>query len=209
MYNLPKEVIEKYAGVPFTGRTFRQELTKYAAADDKLERLVAGGSLLRIKNGLLAISPELSGVGIERGLVANMLYGPSYVSYETALAHYGLIPERVVEVRSAVVKRGKVFDTALGRFGYRTVSLDCFGLGVRSESAGRANYLIASPTKALCDLLVARPNLRITSPKTLHEFLEADLRFDFDSFTPEKDVIKGFVSRGQKAALFAALERMF
>ena len=76
--------------------------------------------------------------------------------------------------------------------------------------SGEGGFLVASPEKALGDLLLARSNLRISSPDSLRSFLEDDIRFDFDAFgNPDKTILKGMAESGHKPLLMKALERMF
>jgi len=56
--------------------------------------MINDGLLQPIRKGLYAISPEITGIPISLPLVANLLYGPSYVSMDYALSYYGIIPER-------------------------------------------------------------------------------------------------------------------
>ena len=123
---------------------------------------------------------------------------------------YGLIPERVTATMSACVKRAKRFATPLGEFSYCTVPSDWFSIGVRTMDSGEGGFLVASPEKALGDLLLSRSNLRISSPDSLRSFLEDDIRFDFDAFgNPDKTILKGMAESGHKPLLMKALERMF
>lgn len=142
MRDLQKRIIDYYKGVPLNVEVLETELSGYQARRNKIAALVKEGVLIRVINGVYVVNPDVSGVGIERRIVANTLYGPSYVSFETALAHYGLIPERVVEIRSAVSCRAKNYDTALGRFCYRTVPGDVFPIGIRSESTPSRDSLV-------------------------------------------------------------------
>ena len=156
----------------------RDELADYDSPHDKRASLVESGELVRLKQGCYCVSPKASGVALDLSAIANQLYGPSYVSLETALAHYGLIPEAVMGMTSVVTGRSKTYTTPIGWFTYQTIPGDLFGIGVRTEKG----HLISSPEKALCDYLYTRPNLRITSPKTLASYLEEDVRIDFDEF---------------------------
>ena len=176
----------------------------------KLSRLVAQGVLLRLKKGFYCLAPEYSDKLIELGVVSNALYGPSYVSFDSALSLYGLIPERVYETMSAVIKHGETYQTPFGTFGYYQVPESVFGIGVRSEKTANGTYLMANPTKALCDTLFRKRLLRVTSPKTLREFLEVDMRFDFDYLgEPDQDVLAAYATCGRKTGLFNALRRLF
>ena len=111
---------------------------------------------------------------------------------------------------SACAKRAKRSATPLGAFSYRTVPGNWFPIGIRTLNTGEGGFLIASPEKALGDLLLSRSNLRISSPDSLRSFLEDDIRFDFDAFgNPDKTILKGMAESGHKPLLMKALERMF
>ncbi len=207
---LQQKRLLKFGAVPFTTDVLEGALGDYSAPIAKIAALADEGSLIRIKRGLYCLSPEISGREPDLMLVANALYGPSYVSFETALAMYGLIPERVDETMSACSKRAKRFATPLGAFSYRTVPGDWFPIGVRTMDSGNGGFLVASPEKALGDLLLARANLRIASPDSLRAFMEEDLRFDLDAFgVPDKTILKAMAECGHKPLLMKALERMF
>ncbi|NTV92420.1 MAG: hypothetical protein HGA72_03825 [Chlorobiaceae bacterium] len=60
--------------------------------------------LIPIRRGFYAVSPEITGIPLSQTQVANLLYGPSDVSMDYALSHYGIIPERVIEVTSITTK---------------------------------------------------------------------------------------------------------
>ncbi len=53
--------------------------------------------------------------------IANKIYKPSYISFETAMSHYRLIPESIYMITSASTKRTSLFETPLARFSYRTI----------------------------------------------------------------------------------------
>jgi len=59
-------------------------------------------------------------------VIANRIYRPSYVSLETALSHYHLIPENVYLVTSLSTRRTALFESPVGRFSYRTVKREFF-----------------------------------------------------------------------------------
>ena len=207
---LQRDRLLKFGSVPFTTDVIAGEFGDYSAVLAKIAALVDEGSLVRIKRGLYCLSPKISGHDLDSRVVANALYGPSYVSFETALSMYGLIPERVTATMSACVKRAKRFATSLGAFSYRTVPSDWFSIGVRTMDSGEGGFLVASPEKALGDLLLSRSNLRISSPDSLRAFLEDDMRFDFDAFgNPDKTILREMAACGHKPLLMKALERMF
>lgn len=58
--------------------------------------------------------------------IANKIYRPSYISFETAMSHYRLIPENVYMITSASTKRTYLFESSLARFSYRTIKPKLF-----------------------------------------------------------------------------------
>ncbi|MBQ0031459.1 MAG: hypothetical protein KBT68_01515 [bacterium] len=178
----------------------------------KLSRMVKAGDIIRLKRGLYCVAAQhlRDGSLFQLGVIANRLYGPSYVSFETALGYYGLIPEHVHMQLSAVTKQSKMFKTPLATFRYRQIPQSLFAFGVELIESPNGNYLMANRTKALCDTLLIKRNLRVSSPKNLREFLEVDMRFDFEEFgEPDYETLRGFAACGIKPRLFNALERMF
>ena len=206
MQNLRESWLNKLSVAPFDQEVLKHEFDDVAYPIKKIARLANDGVIIRLKRGLYCVSSEYSGKMIDPLVVANMLYGPSYISFESALAGYGLIPERVVETISAITSRSKSFSNPLGRFVYRTVPKEVFSIGVKSENG----VIIASKEKALCDYLASRRNLRIFSSKALKEYLEEDVRFDFDAMGEvDCSIFAAYAASGYKQSLFTALERLF
>ena len=88
--------------------------------------------------------------------IANRIYAPSYVSFETALAYHGLIPESVYGVVSASTRKTSRFKTFAGSFSYRTVARRAF-FGYSAEEYGRGRFTMAEIEKALVDYLYLHP----------------------------------------------------
>lgn len=84
--------------------------------------------------------------------IANRLYGPSYVSLETALSNYSIIPEVSMAVTSITTKPTRKFKNKHGLFIYRTVQPFAF-IGYYIEQQGAFELAIAEPEKALIDFL--------------------------------------------------------
>ncbi|MDR0969935.1 MAG: hypothetical protein LBM67_05310 [Lentimicrobiaceae bacterium] len=167
---------------------------------DKVSELERKGFVIRVKRNLYVVSPKVHNMEISRELVANHLYGPSYVSLESALSYYGLIPERVYAVRSVCTKFHKKYDTPLGVFEYLKMPENYFSIGINQEKTDdSATFLIASPTKALCDLIVATPNLRLQSVKAMQKYLTEDLRVDLEAIRSlDKSIVEQCVEMGKK-----------
>jgi predicted transcriptional regulator of viral defense system len=88
-----------------------------------------------------------------RFMLANMIYEPSYISRESALAHYLVIPESVLGVTSVSSRKTKHFDSKWGRFSYRSIK-PAFMFGYRVVEHNRMiKYKIASLEKTVLDYL--------------------------------------------------------
>ncbi len=128
-----------------------------ASVRRQLSRLVASGRILQLRRGLYALAPPFQKVRPHPFLVANHIVRPSYVSLQSALAYYGLIPEHVPMVTSVTTSRPGRRDTPLGAFAYRHINQDLFS-GYRLEDLrGGQNAMVAAPEKALLDLLYLAP----------------------------------------------------
>jgi predicted transcriptional regulator of viral defense system len=171
--------LEQLGTIPVDFAALSTIFSNYRFQKDKIANLVKNGDLIRLKKGLFVVSPKIHRQPVCRELIANHLYGPSYVSFESALSFYSLIPERVHAIRSMTIKRARRFVTPLGNFEYTTSPIGYFEIGIHQESIdGKYAYLIASPEKAICDLIVATLRLRLQSVKAMRIYLEEDLRIE-------------------------------
>jgi predicted transcriptional regulator of viral defense system len=154
----------------------------YKSPRNKIANLEIEGKLIRLKRGLYVVSPEESGQLLSTELIANHIYGPSYISMESALRYYGLIPESVRIVRSMTTKRSRVFENSVSRFEYLACSEEYYPIGVNQKIADNYSFLIASPEKALCDLIAYTPAVRPRFISALRLYLEEDIRLDMEAF---------------------------
>ena len=172
-----KEALTAYEEEPITRQMMTSLLMDYKRPNDKVSEMLASGTLLQLKRGLYQPGPGLKIRGPHPFLVANILYGPSYVSMESALSYWGMIPERVYETSAVTTGRGRRYDTKAGVFSYTRMSLPYYALGIRRVTLSeRQAILIASPEKALCDKIVTTAGLLLRSEKQTRELLLDDLR---------------------------------
>lgn len=174
--------LKKLGIIPIDYSLLNSILTEYSSPRNKVAALEKSGDLMRLKRGLYVVSPRVSGSILSTELIANHIYGPSYLSMESALRYYGLIPERVYAVRSMTLKRSKDFENSIGRFDYTYCPNEYYSIAIRQESYCDYTFLIASPEKALCDLINYTPNLNLRFKKSMKEYLEENIRFDMDEF---------------------------
>lgn len=178
--NMKQETLDQVGNTPFSPIVLASLFPKTKQINDKARYLEKEGRIIRLKRGLYVRSADDGAIPLPL-LIANHLYGPSYVSLQTALRHFGLIPERVYEIQSMTIKHGRSFDTPLGRFSYTSCGVDYFPIGIQQGHKGEDAYLIATPEKALCDLLLKTAGLSITNVNKMGAFLESDLRFDMEA----------------------------
>ncbi len=139
------------------------------------------GELVGVVRGIYVTAPELRRRAVSREILANMIYGPSYVSFEYVLARSGLIPEAVNALGSATTKRNRRYDSPLGSFIYRHLPREAYGFGwTREELPDGGGFLIARPEKALLDWLYLSGAVR--SVRSLEARLFEDLRLDEGAF---------------------------
>lgn len=174
-----EEAISAIADLPIPTQVLLPLLKEFKRPYDKINELVKGGYLLQLRRGMYVAGPVIQGPHPERFLIANHLYGPSYVTGLSALSYGGFIPEKVSSVASATVRQNKTFKTGLGLFEYHHLSQAAYVIGVEQvQLAPRQTILIASPAKAICDLILCTPGLQLRSASQCRAFLEEDLRID-------------------------------
>lgn len=123
----------------------------------QLSQWSASGKLFRLRRGLYALAPPYRKVVAHPFLVANRLAPGSYVSGLSALAYANAIPEFVAEVTSCGPGRPRIRETPLGRFSFRYLKRELRG-GYRLVAlGGRQSAFVASPEKALLDLVHLQP----------------------------------------------------
>ena len=172
------------ASVPFEEfdyQTLLRGLRHYAHPRDRVTRLLETHAIIRVKKGLYVFGPTYRRLPYSVDLLANLISGPSYVSFEHALSDYGLIPERVTTVTSATFGKARTFNTPVGRFSYRPVPHHVFWVGVTLVDVGpNRAFLSASREKALCDTIVASRGLTARSRAAFQTALADDLRINMD-----------------------------
>lgn len=128
-------------------------LGDYTNPDDFISRLVKAGELIRLKNGFFLIAEKLEETPVPYEQIANLIYGPSYISFEWALSYYKMIPEGVYVVTSASATKSKIFTTPTGTFDYTYLNHHRYAIGIDQKENAAGRFLIATPEKALADLI--------------------------------------------------------
>ena len=171
--------IKRYAQAPISRNVLNEALVEYKRPNDKISELIKKDELISLRRGLYMVGPELDLPTPEPFLIANHLRGPSYVSLESALSYWNMIPERVYEVSSVTIKTSKTYTNKAGRFSFRQLHTPYYSYGIRNvEFDSGYTALVASPEKALCDKIVTTSGVNLRSVSQTLEFLQDDLRID-------------------------------
>ena len=118
----------------------------------------AGGKVIRVARGFYFFADEM--VTESRLMAAaNRIYSPSYVSLQSALSIYGLIPETVTTITSVSTRKTRRIETPFGRLLFRTIKPAAYS-GYNVSGADEFGFSIARPEKALVDLLYLEPSIR-------------------------------------------------
>ncbi len=165
----------------FDYQVLQGALTSYRKPRDKITRLLDSGAIVRIKKGLYCFGKALRREPISREYLANLIYGPSYVSLEYALSYHGLIPERVEVITSVTTRRSRRFLTPFGSYYYRILSERRYAVGVILERSAGTQFLIASPEKALIDTIWTDKRFQGERISDYGAYLLEDLRIERDT----------------------------
>ena len=124
----------------------------------QLDRWVKSGRVLQLRREVYLLRKPYVSSSAHPFAAANTLKKASYVSLQSALAQYGMIPEFVPVTTSVTTGRPEECDTPMGRFQFRHIKTDRFFGFEEVEIAPQQLVLIASPSKALVDLLYLTPH---------------------------------------------------
>ena len=121
---------------------------------------------------------------------ANKIYSPSYISLHTALAFHGMIPESVVQITSVTSLKTKQFTNSFGEYAYKSIKPQLmFGYDLKPMSDGRV-LKIASPEKAILDLLYLYPEYN-----TVQALSDLRLDEDFMAESINKEILREFSAK--------------
>ena len=113
-----------------------------------INRHISTGLFIKVRNGLYVFRENIP----PKFVLANKLYQPSYISFESALSYYHIIPETIYSVFSATSKSSREFEALQTSFIYHRIKKKLF-FGYVAKKMNGATCLIAEPEKALVDFL--------------------------------------------------------
>jgi len=152
------------------------ELKEYSQPINKIHRMIKDGQLFPLLRGLYETERNVNPF-----YLSSSIYGPSYISFETALSYYGMIPEAVYLIKSATYKKNKKkeYKNDFGFFLYQDVNAEAYPYGIETIVENDYSFRIATKEKAVCDTLSKAIKLR--NKKELIRYLYDDIRIDEES----------------------------
>lgn len=173
------KLLSTFEGQPLTHQLLTSILRQYKRPNDKIKALKEKGIIKSVKRGIY-IPGENTNMQIpESSLIANHIYGPSYISMETALSHYNLIPERVYAVTSMTIKPSKDFVTSIGLYSYSYLPLPYYAFGIKNAILQEnQSVIMASPEKALTDKIGTTPGVILRSINNAQNYVFENLRME-------------------------------
>lgn len=118
-----------------------------------VKRAIRNGEIIRLKRGLYCLARKNQRRSLNTYAISQLLYGPSYVSVESALSYHGWVPEGVFMTTCVSITRSATYKTPVGDFFYHHVPQECLYEDVEHVVADEGDYFMAKPLKALCDYI--------------------------------------------------------
>lgn len=139
------------------------------------------GYITKIRNGFYCFSKKQYDENFLY-YTANKIYSPSYISFESALSYYGIIPEGVFVQLSASTIKTNSFDTPFGKFSYKKIKSSLF-FGYKIINLGNLSFKIAELEKSILDILYLNDSLNsIDSFDALRWNKEEVKKMNFNTF---------------------------
>ena len=206
---LMRSILADIRNVPVSSTAIASLYPEVKTKWKKIEQLEKEGEIIRLRRNLFVANPEESGIKLSLGLIANHLLAPSYVSMSTALRYYGLIPEGVYVTQSMTFKAARTYSTPIGNFSYTHISKESYPIGLTQIKENGVLYIMATPEKALCDLIANTSGINLRYKKEAQIYLENDIRFDMEAFAEmNKDTFLEYAKVGKKVSSILTLLKL-
>lgn len=194
-----KNLLEQIKSLPHFGKNIVYQLGKHlelkdSTVDTYISRFLKYKEIYRLKNGLYVSSYFFDNNKNDISYsfyLANVIRVPSYVSSWAALQYYNLTTEVIHSVTSVTTKVTRDYPTKAGNFSYQSINKELFSYfslvkGEPASREGKFDFFIASPSKALFDLLYFRTHqFRGITLEGVKKLIE-EMRIDIDEMDKEE-----------------------
>ena len=190
-----KNLLEQLKPLPHFNKSTVYQLGKQlglkgSTVDTYISRFLKYKEILQLKKGSYVSADFFSENKNDISYLfylANIIRTPSYISSWAALQYYNLVTEAIYPVTSVTTKVTRDYQTKAGNFAYQSIKKELFsGFYLAKE---KFDFFIASPSKALFDLLYFRTRqfrgVKLEKIKTLID----ELRIDIDEMDKKEQEI--------------------
>ncbi|MBC8344977.1 MAG: hypothetical protein ISR89_08145 [Candidatus Marinimicrobia bacterium] len=118
----------------------------------RISRWVQQDKLIQLRKGKYLLPEVYRKAPLSAYSISNKLYHPSYVSLESALDFYGMIPEAIYSIQGITTRQTKSWHTPLGLFSYQHIKQERFFGYEQVQFSNEVPFFCAAPEKALIDL---------------------------------------------------------
>mgnify|MGYP000986900188 CR=1 FL=1 len=187
-----KNLLEQLKSLPYFGKNTVFQLGKQLGLKDStvntyISRFLKFKEIIQLKRGTYVSADffEKNKNDISYSFyLANIIRTPSYVSSWAALQYYNLTTEAIHSVTSVTPKVTREYRTKAGNFAYQSIKKELYTDFTLTKN--KFDFFIASPSKALFDLLYFRTNqFRSVSLENIKSLVE-ELRIDIDEMNKEE-----------------------
>lgn len=148
---------------------------------------VKKGYILELKRGMYTLADDERAIAVSPYYLANHIYSPSYISLESALSFYNLIPEKVHAITSITSKKTFTITNKKGHFIYHNIKQNSYNGFESLHDENNQMFFIASPEKALADFLYLRCR---TIKKYKKDVFDKSFRFQNLDMLNDKKLLK-------------------
>ncbi len=194
------DLLNKVSDLPCFTTSFLSAGGNLAQIRLQLNRWIKAGRVVKLHKGLYTLSEPYRKIRPEPFSIANRLKSASYVSLQSALAWYGLIPEFVPVATSVTTGRPQLIETPMGRFDFRHINKSFFWGYQQVELTAGQTAFVARPEKAMLDLV------HLTPGGDKRDFIE-ELRIQ-NVEQIDRAVLREFSERFQNPKLKRAFENI-
>jgi len=152
-----QELVHKTNNLPCFTTNFLAAGEEMTSIRLQLSRWIKDGRVIKLHKGLYSLAEPYRKVIPDPFFIANQLRPASYISLQSALSWYHMIPEFVPETSSITSGRPLIIKTPIGRFNFRHIKKTLFSDYKLIKLTNEQQAYIASPEKALLDLIYLTP----------------------------------------------------
>ncbi|HJZ23659.1 MAG TPA: hypothetical protein VJ201_04335 [Candidatus Babeliales bacterium] len=157
------------------------EFGSIGAVRKRVAQMSKAGWLIRLKKGLYLVVTDISSLGFINTpeiVIARSFDANSYISFESALQHYGMFDQLLTRIDSVSIKMTKTYKVLQTAYSFLKIKNELF-FGYTEEVVNNQKIFIAEREKAVLDMLYFRSSGYVIT-LVLEKLKEYKDQFDFN-----------------------------